>query len=144
MPEAPRSANPFSPRDKEALRRIRRTREAAASLLRRLSVRPVRETDIWGFLAKASLLLAGAPEGTSRVMIMFTDLGDTRSRRTRLDLRGVRVYVGGYQSGSEPAATLKRRAFWEDVLRKAGAQEVTFLDPSQSIGQLWRKEGRRP
>ncbi len=144
MPEPlTRPLNPFSRKDRSALDQIQKTRLAAALLLRRQRIRPVVGTDIWGFLAKAAILLSGSPEGVPRVLIMATDLGDTRNMQVPLDLKGVFVYVVGYQSGANPARSIQRRRFWEHVLRNAGAERVTFVDPSDAISHVWQVATRK-
>jgi hypothetical protein len=143
-PVPPASSNPFDRRSRAAaersLARIAQAKRAAAVQLAKLRPASVYHTDIWGFLAKAATLLASAPQGSQRILILATDLGDTLNRRVALDLAGVRAYVVAFQSGQDAAGAAARRGFWEQVLSRAGVDRVAFIDPSQTLWDVWAEE----
>ncbi len=125
----PKPTNPF---DKRAnllylaqLRRVVALKRQVADTLKSQNPPPVRGTDIWGFFKKAEEL-----QPTD--IVAFTDLGDTMRKEVPLNLQGVRVWILGFQSGRDPKATAKRKAYWTEVLKKAGA-EVFFHDISQPL-----------
>lgn len=138
------SSNPFDRRSRLArdrqLARLTQAKRAAAARLMKLDPAPVIHTDIWGFLAKAAVLLASVPGQVERVIILASDLSDTLNRRVPLDLAGGHVYVAAFQSGQDPAAAMKLRAFWEKTLAEAGVVGTTFVDPSQTLAELWARE----
>lgn len=127
----PAPTNPFNKQARlqhlVSLKRFEQVRNEVATKIRSLQLRPVRGTDIWGFLAKAQDLQATD-------IVMFTDLGDTLGWRiNKLDLKGTRVWVIVAHSGRDPRVTLKWCRQWEQWLRKAGASQVKFSDVSQDI-----------
>ena len=107
-------------------------RSDAARYLESLHPQPVYGTDIYGALAKAGELLADAPAGADRVLVLATDLGDTLRRPAEIKLTGVRVIVTLFQSGSDPRTAARLRRDWTKKIKGYGASEVTFIDPSET------------
>ena len=64
-----------------------------ASELRAVTVTPADGTDVFGFLAKAAEILANTPPGSLPVVIVASDLEDTRGWDTNFDLAGAAVLV---------------------------------------------------
>jgi hypothetical protein len=133
LPDKP--SNPFNKREKLAyllgVRNVVTVKKQVAETLRALRRKPVRGTDIWGFLAKAQDLKVSD-------IVMFTDLGDTMHNEVPLKLDGVRVWVLGFQSGRNPRETKKRQAYWTDKLKKAGVSAIWFHDISQPLPR-WKE-----
>lgn len=131
VPEASRAcANPLNARcraaeDASATRILAVKREAVRQLMT-MRTRPAPRTDIAGFLQAASDLLATAPVGATRTLVLATDLEDTLGQSTELGLGGVQVVVVAMQvSGNLSRALLMRRR-WRESLTAAGAAGVEF------------------
>jgi hypothetical protein len=126
----PKPTNPFDKKAKLTyllrVQEVMTLKKKVADTLRALRRQPDVETDIWSFFAKAQDLKVTD-------IVMFTDLEDTMKREIPLKLEGVRVWLLGFQSGKDPKQAAKRRAYWTDVLTKAGVQKVVFHDISQPL-----------
>ncbi|MGA2263308.1 MAG: hypothetical protein ABSH28_17975 [Acidobacteriota bacterium] len=131
------SPNPFDrlakQRKQAADQEMARLRAAAAQFLLRYQTKASLRTDIYGFLAKAGELLAAAPPGTRKILIIDSDLEDNVAQNPAINLRGVRVTVGWFQGSAQGKATQDLRLSWETKFRKYGATDVMFVDASQAM-----------
>jgi hypothetical protein len=104
----------------------------AATMLRSQRPRPVRGTDIYGALAKASDIFETTAGQGEKVVVIATDLGDTENRKVSFSLRGARVIICLYQGGRNVQEARARRDSWVGLIRDSGAREIRVLDPAQS------------
>jgi hypothetical protein len=133
-----KSENPFDRRSRAAwqmkMASINNLKQQAAQRLIALQPEPgssTQMTDIWGFLAKASELIANGPDGREKAIVMASDLKDNMELRVPLNLKGVYVVVLAFQSGRQDEAQ-RNREFWANAFKDSGASFVRFLDPSES------------
>ncbi|MFA0783752.1 hypothetical protein [Fervidibacter sacchari] len=137
LPSLRKPSNPFDKRAKLkyllGVKEVNAIKTQVARNLRALRRQQVRGTDIWGFLAKAQDLKVSD-------VVMFTDLGDTMRNELPLKLDGIRVWILGFQSGKNPREAAKRRAYWTNVLKRAGVSEIFFFDFTQPLPR-WNEGG---
>lgn len=108
----------------------------AAQALRSIQARILEQTDIYGALAKAGEALATAPKSRTKVLVVFSDLGETVFREGTIDLKGVRVVFALTNDKADVKRVQKQRADWKHRLEAAGAV-VTFYDPAMgSLGEV--------
>jgi hypothetical protein len=105
----------------EAVARLREANPGAASM-----------TDFTGFIAKAGELLAKAPEGSRKVLLIASDMVDTLGRTGAINLKDVAVVVMMFQGSANIDRTQRLKKTWEDRFRKLGASSVRFLDPDET------------
>jgi hypothetical protein len=89
-------------------------------------------TDFNGFIAKAGELLATAPEGSRRVLLIASDMVDTLGRTGAVNLKDVAVVVMMFQGSANIDRTQRLKKTWEDRFRKLGASSIRFLDPDET------------
>lgn len=127
--------NPFDQRGRDAyvraLAQSRAVARQAAAAVASASFLPIEGTDCNGFFGKASELLADAPAGHRRLLVVCSDLGDTENRPVTLSLHGMPVFIL-FQSGASPHEADAVRNRWRGILEEAGA-EVHFVDASQDL-----------
>lgn len=100
-PPPPTPANPFARRQYEVARaewqamsgQLITARHEVAQAIRDLAPDKAPASDIHGFFAKAGELLAGAPSGHGRLVVVASDLEDTVGREVPFDLTGAAVLV---------------------------------------------------
>jgi len=130
--------NPFDQRGRQAyaraVARSRAVARQAAEAVASAPFTPIEGTDCNGFLGKAAELLAAAPAGHRRRLVVCSDLGDTEDRPVSLSFTNVPVFVL-FQSGGSPHEADAVRSRWRGILEKAGA-EVHFVDASQDLAAV--------
>lgn len=131
------SANPFDrtarQRKQAADLELARLRAATAQFLLRYQVKAAPRTDVYGFLAKSGELLAAAPQGTRKILVIASDLVHTAGQAPVIDLSDVRVIVGLFQGSGQGKTTQALRRSWQTKFQKFGAIEVRFVDASQAM-----------
>ena len=146
---------PDNPYDRAGRLQVRQTQQRTEALrgatVRRLSEFRVAEvpepersgTDIYGFLAKAAELFGNASD-VDKELMLATDLVDNRRQQIgNVSLAGVRVVIFYFQNGADVSQAQRRKAFWTDELKRLGASEVVFMDPSEGAGNsLFRQAAR--
>ena len=125
--------------------RCRRASQAAAraaakarrdAIRQLLSTRPTPSaaTDLAGFFQAASELLAAAPSGARRKLVVASDLFDTIGQAASPTLQGVSVRIAVLQSSNNLRRALVARRAWTQFLTAHGASTVTIetADPGAS------------
>ncbi len=148
-------AMPANPYDRSGRSKVRQAQQRIEALrgaaVRRLSEFRVAEvqgpersgTDIYGFLAKAAELFSNAGD-VDKVLTMGTDLiSNQRQQIGNASLSGARVVIFYFQNGADVSQARRRKQFWTDELKRFGAGEVMFMDPSEGAGNgLFRQPAR--
>lgn len=128
--------NAFDRRQKEAAALAEhdflRARAEAVARLREVKPGTASMTDFTGFIAKAGELLAAAPEGSRKVLLVASDMVDTLGRTGLVNLKGAAVIVMMFQGSANIDRTQRLKRTWEDRFRKLGASSIRFLDPDET------------
>ena len=127
--EIPTAPNRFNKKAKIryllAQRKFQAQKNNIVQFLEKMRFKPAQRTDIYGFIAAASDLFAGAPDGFRKVLMFATDLKDTASFSCSPDLSGVEVVIFEFLVDADPTKSQNRRIEWEKRLKKWGATKVT-------------------
>ena len=117
-------------RHHKGLRRVQTIKAQAIKILSQLKPIKAKRTDIYGFLAAASLRYQAEDEAgpTRRMMIIASDMQNNVTRQIKPDLKGVEVQVIVWEPGDDPTKAYKLKKAWRKVLvDQCGARSVKFL-----------------
>ena len=129
----PEPGNKFDPRARAAWKKsLAKAEQAKAASIEYLSKLPVinpSHTDIWGFFVAASERFAIEGGNAIPIIIVATDGDDNVRRKATANLGGVKIYLAGFEGGSDPRRTRALRDRWSKNLTEMKAASVIFLPP---------------
>lgn len=108
-----------------AQRKFQAQKTNVVQSLEKMRFSSAHRTDIYGFIAAASDLFAGAPAGFRKVLMFATDLKDTAGFSCSPDLSGIEVVIFEFLVDADPTKSQNRRIEWVQRLKKWGATKVT-------------------
>jgi len=127
--ELPATPNLFNKKAKLryllAQRKFQAQKSNVVQSLDKMNFKPAQRTDIYGFIAAASDLFSGAPDGFRKVLMFATDLKDTSCFSCSPDLSSVEVLIFEFLVDADPTKSQNRRIEWVQRLKKWGATKVT-------------------
>ena len=124
----PKKPNRFNKQTRQryalAYQQFAQQKQEIVETLEHLTFQPAPTTDIYGFLEAANDLFVNAPANTRKVLMIASDLVDTRGYECHPDLTGVEVVIFQFLADADPAKSRKHREKWIADFTAWGATHV--------------------